>query len=72
MSHKKKPMSCLPLVGVFILVGMCGIVVLYNLTQQDDYVKPSAPEPNWASQRRYTKRPRISDLRTPYCQTTTS
>lgn len=47
MSHKKKPMSCLPLVGVFILVGMCGIVVLYNLTQQDDYVKPSAPEPNW-------------------------
>ena len=47
MSNKKKSMSCLPLVGVFILVGMCSIVVLYNLTQQNDSVKPSAPEPNW-------------------------
>ncbi len=47
MSNKKKSMSCLPLVGVFILVGMFGFAVLINFEQQNDDAKQSAPEPNW-------------------------
>ena len=48
MDKQKKPMACLPLVGIFILVGMCGIALLFSFTQQrDDATKQPVPEPNW-------------------------
>ena len=67
MSNKKNPMSCLLLVGIFILVIMLGFAVLINFEQQNGDVKQSAPEPNW--QRKTPENIRLERTHEPHVST---